>query len=481
MADNRGNFSGRIGFILAAAGSAVGLGNIWKFPYLAGQNGGAIFLLVYLCCIFLLCYPVMVGEIAIGRAAASDAYGSYSKLGGRRWGALGTFGILAGIFILSFYNVVAGWAFGYFLHISFGDLLSQSDFGGFFGAFVNDIINVGSVNGFANSNLIFSAAFMVITAVIVSKGIQGGIEAANRIMMPALYVILIGLIAYSLTLPNAMSGVKFYLVPDFSELRIQTVFDGLKQAFFSLSLGMGCLITYGSYLKKTDNITRSAAVISIADTSVAFLAGLMVFPLVHFLQYKLNIDNVGTQGPPLIFIVLPQIFSEMGPILGRIIGGSFFLLVCFAALTSTISLLEVPVAYFVDTHKKNRTTMVWVLAIGIFILGLPSMMSQGMVQWLNKLPFYPFIGAQKGDFLSFVADMCDISLVVGGCLMCIFIARRWKIENMHKEIEVSDFGYSTSFLKKYLTFTITYIAPVLLGILSILVILEKFFGLANLF
>lgn len=481
MSDNRGNFSGRIGFILAAAGSAVGLGNIWKFPYLAGQNGGAVFLVVYLICVFLLCYPVMVGEIAIGRAAASDAYGSYSKLGGRRWGALGVFGILAGIFILSFYNVVAGWAFGYFLKISFGDLLGQTDFGGFFGAFVNDLSNIDGPGAFLNSNLVYSLCFMLLTAIIVSQGIQKGIEAANKIMMPALYVILIGIIIYALTLPNAGSGVKFYLVPDFSELRIQTVFDGLKQAFFSLSLGMGCLITYGSYLKKTDNITKSAAIISIADTSVAFLAGLMVFPLVHFLQYKLGVDNVATAGPPLIFIVLPQIFSEMGPILGRVVGGSFFLLVCFAALTSTISLLEVPVAYFVDTHKKNRTKMVWALAGTIFVLGLPSMVSQGMIEFLNKLPFYPIIGEPKGDFLSFVADMCDISLVIGGCLMSIFISRRWKIANMHKEIETSDVGYSTSFLKKYLTFTITYVAPILLGVLSVLVILEKFFGLSNIF
>lgn len=480
MSDNRGNFSGRIGFILAAAGSAVGLGNIWKFPYLAGQNGGAIFLLVYLACIFLLCYPVMVGEIAIGRAANADANGSYKKLGGNSWAPLGTFGILAGIFILSFYNVVAGWAFGYFLEITFGNLLTEPDFGSFFGTYVNDIVDFSSLGGFMTSNLIFSLLFMVITAVIVSQGIQGGIEKANKVMMPALYVILIGLIIYSLTLPNASSGVKFYLVPDFSEFRLQTVFDGLKQAFFSLSLGMGCLITYGSYLKKTDNITRSAAVISIADTSVAFLAGLMVFPLVHFLQYKLGVDNVATAGPPLIFMVLPQIFSEMGPLLGRIVGGSFFLLVCFAALTSTISLLEVPVAYAVDSRKLPRKTMVWVLAGVIFILGLPSMVSQGMVGFLNKLPFYPFIGDNKQDFLTFVADMCDISLVIGGCLMCIFIARRWKIANLHKEIEVSDKGYSNSFLKKYLTFTISYVAPVLLGILSVLVILEKFFGLSNL-
>ncbi len=480
MSDNRGNFSGRIGFILAAAGSAVGLGNIWKFPYLAGQNGGAVFLVVYLICVFLLCYPVMVGEIAIGRAAKSDANGSYTKLGGKRWGYLGTFGILAGIFILSFYNVVAGWAFGYFLEISFGDLLNEPNFGSFFGNYVNDIVDFSSFGGFITSNLVFSFMFMVITAVIVSQGIQGGIEAANKIMMPGLYIILIGLIAYSLTLPNASSGVRFYLVPDFSELRIQTVFDGLKQAFFSLSLGMGCLITYGSYLKKTDNISKSAAVISIADTSVAFLAGLMVFPLVHFLQYKLGVDNVATAGPPLIFMVLPQIFSEMGPVLGRIVGGSFFLLVCFAALTSTISLLEVPVAYAVDSKKLPRKTMVWVLAGLIFVLGIPSMVSQGLVPFLNKLPFYPFIGENKQDFLTFVADMCDISLVIGGCLMCIFISRRWKIENLHKEIEESDEGYSTSFLKKYLTVTISYVAPVLLSILSVLVILEKFFGLSNL-
>ena len=167
-----------------------------------------------------------------------------------------------------------------------------------------------------------------------------------------------------------MAGVRFYLVPDFSELKIQTVFEGLKQAFFSLSLGMGTLMTYGSYLKKNENITSSAAVISIADTSVAFLAGLMVFPLVHFLQYKLQITEVATAGPPLIFIVLPQIFHEMGPILGRVVGGLFFLLVCFAALTSTISLLEVPVAYLVDQKKMSRKKVVWGIALAYFCSGI---------------------------------------------------------------------------------------------------------------
>lgn len=473
---SRGNFSGRIGFILAAAGSAVGLGNIWKFPYLAGQNGGAVFLLIYLICIFLLCYPVMVGEIAIGRKVGSDAYGSYKKLGGKQWGYLGIFGILAGIFILSFYNVVAGWAFGYFLHISFGDLLNHSDFGSFFGIFVNDLLDLSSLQGLANSNLIFSLIFMAITAFIVSQGIQKGIEAANKIMMPALYTILIGIIIYSLTLPNAIAGVRFYLIPDFGELKIQTVFEGLKQAFFSLSLGMGALITYGSYLKKSENITSSAAVISLADTSVAFLSGLMVFPLVHFLQYKLNVTEVATAGPPLIFIVLPQIFHEMGPVLGRIVGGSFFLLVCFAALTSTISLLEVPVAFLVDQRKLKRKNVVWGIALLIFVIGLPSMASQGMIPALNKLSFF-----KDQDFLVFVADMCDISLTIGGCLMCIFITYRWKIHNMDEELALGNDGYMNSFKRKYLNFTIQYVCPALLGILSILVIIDKFFGIDNVF
>jgi NSS family neurotransmitter:Na+ symporter len=451
----RGSFSGRIGFILAAAGSAVGLGNIWRFPYLAGQNGGAIFLLFYLVCVFLLCYPVMIGEIAIGRNAGSDPYGSYVKLGGKKWGLLGIFGILAGIFILSFYNVVAGWAFGYFLEISFGTLLTEQDFGGFFGAYINDI----------RDNFWFSLVFMGLTALIVSQGIQKGIEAANKIMMPALYLILIGLIIYSLTLPKAIDGLAFYLIPDFSELKPQTIFDGLRQAFFSLSLGMGTLITFGSYLGKKENIASSAAIISLADSSVAFLAGLMVFPMVA------AVNAFDVSGPSLIFVVLAKVFSTMPPIIGRVIGGSFFLLICFAALTSTISLLEVPASYFVDQKKLPRKGVVWGLALLIFILGIPSMVSQGMIPALNKLPFY-----RDRDFLTFVSDMCDFSLTIGGCLMSIFITRTWGIQNMNEELSLGNPGFNQSFTKKYLNVIIRWVSPWLLGILSVLIVVEKFFG-----
>ncbi|MEK6781283.1 MAG: sodium-dependent transporter [Bacteroidota bacterium] len=457
---NRGNFSGRIGFILAAAGSAVGLGNIWRFPYLAGQNGGAAFLLIYLICIFTLCFPVMIGEIAIGRKAQIDAYGSYQKLGGGKWGYLGLFGILAGIFILSFYNVVAGWAFGYFLEISFGSLLSERDFGTFFGVYINDTWTI----------VWFSLGFMVLTAIIVSQGIQKGIEAANKIMMPALYLILIGLIIYSLTLPNAMDGVKFYLLPNLSEINAQTLFDGLRQAFFSLSLGMGALITYGSYVTKNQNIVSSAAIITLADTSVAFLAGLMVFPMVA------AINAYDVEGPSLVFVVLTQVFHNMGTVVGRVVGGSFFLLLCFAALTSTISLLEVPAAYLVDQKKMPRKQVVWGLALLIFVLGLPSLVSQGKVEFLSHLSFY-----KDRDFLSFVSDMCDISLTIGGCLMCIFIRKRWKLSNMNDELEIGNPSYAGSFLKKYINFTISWVCPILLGVLSVLIIFDKFWGIELIF
>jgi neurotransmitter:Na+ symporter, NSS family len=457
---NRGNFSGRIGFILAAAGSAVGLGNIWRFPYLAGQNGGAIFLFFYLVCVFLLCYPVMVGEIAIGRRANSDAYGSYQKLGGGKWGWLGLFGIVAGILILSFYNVVAGWAFGYFLEISFGNIINETNFGPFFGNYINDITYI----------FWYSLGFMVLTALIVSQGIQKGIEAANKIMMPSLYFILIGLIIYSFTLPGAMQGVKYYLIPDFSEMTIQSVFDGLRQAFFSLSLGMGALITYGSYLSKNENIVSSAAVITLADTSVAFLAGLMVFPMVA----ALNAFDV--QGPSLVFVVLTEVFHNMGPVMGRIVGGSFFLLLCFAALTSTISLLEVPVAYLVDQKKMPRKNVVWGIAILIFVIGLPSMVSQGLVPFFSKLPFY-----KDRDTLTFISDMCDISLTVGGCLMCIFISKRWSIKEMNAELSLGHEKFMGTNLQKYLNVTIGYVCPIILGIMSVLIIIDKFIGLNELF
>jgi NSS family neurotransmitter:Na+ symporter len=456
---NRGNFSGQLGFILAATGSAIGLSNIWRFPYLAGQNGGAVFLIIYLLCIFLFCFPVMVGEIAIGRAAGTDAYGAYTKLGGKKWGLLGLFGVLSGIFILSYYNVVAGWAFGYFVEIVFGSLLQEHDYGSFFGSFVNNI----------RDNFLYSLGFLLLTGWAVVRGIQKGIETANKILMPALFFILIGLILYSLMLPNAWQGIRFYLVPDLSEITPQTVFDALRLAFFTLSLGIGGLITYGSYVKKNDNIVYSSAVVTWADTIVAFLAGLMVFPLVF------SAGASPAEGPALVFVVMPKIFQGMGPVIGKLVGGAFFLLLCFAALPSCISMLELPVAYLVDQKKFPRKKVVWILCAVIFVLGLPSLMSLGAVSALNKLSFY-----KDRDFLTFIADITDITLTIGGCLMCIFITYRWKLYNMNEELTQGNLKFAGSFAQRYINFTIAYVCPLLLGVLSVLIIIDKFWGLSAL-
>jgi NSS family neurotransmitter:Na+ symporter len=261
-------------------------------------------------------------------------------------------------------------------------------------------------------------------------------------------------------------------VPELGEINMQTVFDALRQAFFSLSLGMGALITYGSYLRKDHNIVSSAAIISVADTMVAFLAGLMIFPLVF------SAGMQPTEGPPLVFVILPKIFQDMHPFFGRFIGASFFLMLCFAALTSTISMLEVPTAYLVDQKKLPRRKVVWSLALVIFIFGIPSMVSQGSpgFEMLNKMGFY-----QQKDFMTFISDLADISLTVGGCLMCIFITYRWKIGNMHEELAIGDDRYMQSYVKKYISFAIQYLCPILLGVLSILIILDKFVGLKALF
>ncbi len=455
---SRGGFSNKLGFIAAAAGSAVGLGNIWQFPYVTGQNGGAAFLLVYVGWIFLIGLPVMVGEIAVGRRTQANPYGAYKELGGKYWALVGLLGIICGVMILSFYNVVAGWAFGYFLELSFGNLLNETDYSGFFSAYVADY----------GDNFFFSLAFMVITAFIVYRGVQKGIEGTSKILMPTLFLILIVIIVYGLTLPNAMDGVAFYLLPDFSLINGRTIYTALGQAFFSLSLGMGALITYGSYINKNDNIVNSAALVTIADTAVAFLAGLMIFPLV-FSQ-----GQSPSEGPGLVFVALLGVFQTMGPVIGKVVGGGFFLLLCFAALTSTISLLEVPVAYLVDERKWGRRKAVSVMAAAIFAIGLPSMLGFGAVDAFTN--FITYEGVNK-SFMDLVQDIFFVvSLPLGGFLLSVFIATRWKTTELSKEISNGNASYTGSLLEKFFNTMICYVCPVVLGVMFLLTVLQKFFG-----
>ncbi len=463
---SRGGFSNKLGFILAAAGSAVGLGNIWKFPFEVGNGGGAAFVLLYLSFCFILCFPVMITEIAIGRKTSLNPVGAFNALGFKNWNIVGKLGILCGVLILSFYNVVAGWAFGYFVEMVQGHF----DIGQKFGGFISNIVKVGG----------YAVIFMFSTAFIVSKGVSGGIEKAAKILMPTLIIMILGLVAYAMTLPNATKGISFYLVPDFSEININVIGGALRQAFFSLSLGMGALITYGSYVGKDDNIVSSAAYITLMDVGIAFIAGLMIFPFVAFnlggdMQ---QVTEPGFGGPGLIFVTLPSVFENIGGALGIIIGSLFFLLLSFAALTSTVSLLEVPVAYVVDEHKVNRNKAVWLVAGIIFILGIPSLLSGGYSEFFSN--FSRIIGVPEvidGDFLSFVAALADVLLLLGGCLIVFFAGHVWKKHNLDAEISQGFEGYEKSFVKKFLNFTITILSPIILAILFILVFFNNFIGI----
>lgn len=456
----RGNFSNRLGFILAAAGSAVGLGNIWKFPFEVEAGGGAAFVLLYLFFCFVLCFPVMVTEIAIGRKSNKNAIGAFDALGFKSWRFIGVIGVICGVVILSFYNVVAGWAFGYFIEMLSGNF----NIGNEFGSYISQVWKIG----------FYAILFMAATSLIVSKGVSGGIEKAAKILMPTLIIMMLGLVAYSFTLPNAMTGIKYYLVPEFSEMNLKTVGGALRQAFFSLSLGMGMHITYGSYFSKKENIITSSAYITLFDVGIAFIAGLMLFPIV---AYSTGGDMTNVQGGAgLIFTVLPGVFESLGSTLGIFLGAFFFLLLSFAALTSTVSLLEVPVAYIVDEYKTKRSVGVIISAGIIFLAGLPSLVGNGYSNYFTS--FVHYVGADgPTDFMTFFGHIADVLLLFGGCCIVTFAAYIWKKKNLHEELAEGFDGYYSSPVKSFLNIAISYICPLLLALLFVMVVLNNFFGI----
>lgn len=457
MIQQRSTFTNKFGFIAAAAGSAVGLGNIWKFPFEVGKGGGAAFLIVYLIFCFILCYPLLITEIAIGRRSRKNPVGSFTALKHPKWTFIGYMSVLCGVLILSFYNVVAGWVFGYFVEI----LLGNFDIGNNFEVFITDISEVGG----------YSLLFMVVTAFIVSKGITNGIERASKILMPLLVGIILFLTIYALTLDHAMDGVKFYLVPDVSKLSLEVIYRALGQSFFSLSLGMGALITYGSYLKKHEDIISSGAIVTISDVGIAFLAGMMIFPIVF--SQGLNTDG----GTGLIFVSLPGVFENMGPILGVVIGSLFFLLLSFAALTSTISLMELPVSYLVDQRKVKRGIAVWISAGVIFLIGIPSLIGNGYSEFFTN--FITYFGADKAtDFMTFITDLAlNTFLPIGGFFIAIFAVYVWKRKKLFHELSFGDEAFERSWIAKYVGFCLQYVAPIVLGITFVITVLEIFFGI----
>lgn len=412
----RGSWATRTGFILAAAGSAVGLGNIWGFPTRVGQGGGAAFVVVYLACILLICLPIMVGEIAIGRRSQLSPVRSFALLRpGTPWWLVGALGVLAGGGILSFYCVIAGWTVAYAWFSLTGSLAGEQQAAG---AFFADFTRNGAVSvGLA---LLVLAA----TAAVLLGGVRHGIERVTKAMMPVLVGLLILLAARAATLPGAAAGLAYYLRPDLSAALDASVFNAaLGQAFFSLSLGMGTMLTYGSYLSRQTGIAGAALWVVALDTGIALLAGFIIFPA----GFSIAGFDPGSSGPGLIFAVLPRLFATLPG--GGLFGTAFFVLLAMAALTSAISLMEVPVAHAIDAYGWSRTRAVLAVTLGVFLLAIPCALGNGAVQLLSDVPGFGM------DFLTLMATAWnDFALPIGGFFTAVFVGWAWRIDRALEEL-----------------------------------------------
>lgn len=438
----RDSFTSKLGILAAAAGSAIGLGNIWRFPYITGVNGGAAFLVVYLACIVVIGLPVMLSEFLLGRNTQKNAIGSFRKLSpGSPWVIAGWLGVSAAFIILSFYAVIAGWALDYIAKSALNVFAAKSP-EQLEGLFVNLISS-------PVKPIIWQLVFMGITAFIVATGIKGGIEKYSKILMPLLLVIIIILDIRAVTLPGASEGLKFLFKPDFSALKWSSVLEALGHAFFSLSLGMAIMITYGSYIGKNENLGKTALHVSIADTVIALLAGVAIFPAV----FAFGIDP--GQGPGLVFITLPNVFQKMvgGPIFATL----FFVLLSVAALTSTISIMEAVVAYVSEEFNLCRKKATLVVSVMISILGVFASLSNGV---LSK---YSFFGKNLFDFLDYIT--ANYFLTIGALIICLFVG--WKLDRkiIEDEITNSD-SLKIKYMKAYI-FLVKFIAPLAIAIVFI--------------
>ncbi len=394
----------RWAFILAATGSAVGLGNIWRFPYMAGENGGGAFVLVYLLCIALIGLPVMMAEIAIGRRGRQSPINSFrtlARLGGHwvGWRFAGWLGVIAGFFILSFYSVVAGWALAYVI---------EAARGAFEGAALEDTRAIfGELVANPAALLFWHTVFMLMVGIVVARGVQSGIERAVRILMPALLLLLVALVLYAMNSGGFAEGLAFLFAPDFSRIGPGTFLAAMGQAFFTLSLGMGAIMVYGSYLESHASIPRTAGVIVVMDTAVALLAGLAIFPLIFALGLEVE------SGPALVFEIIPLAFGSMP--WGSFFATLFFVLLVFAAWTSAISLIEPLVAYFSENRAWSRRFSAWTAVTAIWLAGLGSVVSFNVAADVEL-----FFGMNWFAFIDFATN--NVMLPLGGLLIAMFVA-----------------------------------------------------------
>ncbi len=419
-AASRGNWSSSFGFVLAAAGSAIGLGNIWRFPYTVGQYGGGAFVLLYLAFVALIGVPVLMAELSMGRATQRSTVGAFKALlPNTWWPAVGGLGVLCGFGILSFYSVLAGLTLSYLYMAALGRFTTGVD-GGFTGEQSEQIFTELTANPAAT--VVLTAAFLFLTAWVVRGGIAGGIERAARILMPIFFGILLILLGRAVTLDGAAEGLRFLFAFDFSKLNAAAVVSALGQALFSMSLGMGAMITYGSYLEKKENLPKAGIMVAFFDTGLALIAGLIIFPALF------HAGQEPTSGPKLIFIVMATIFDTMP--LGSFFAVAFYGLLAIAALTSTISLLEVIVAYFVDERSWKRGKAVWVTAAACFALAVPSALSLGGNDFLtNMAGGNGFLGLANIIFGNYF-------LSIGAVFICLFVGWKWGVGKALDEMSV---------------------------------------------
>lgn len=445
----RGGFGTRLGIILATAGSAVGLGNVWRFPYVTGQNGGAAFILIYISCLVLLGIPGMLSEFIIGRRGQSNAARAYHTFSGSRlWRLVGHLGILTSTIILGFYAVVAGWCLQYLFASIAGNVSGDADYvANYFTTFANDPWRPS----------IWGVVFVLMTHQVVVRGVQKGIERASKILMPLLLVLLVVIVAASCSLPGAWEGVTFLFQPDFSKVNSGTLLDALGQAFFSLSLGTACLCTYASYFSRDTHLLRAATQIAVIDLGIAILAGLMIFPAV----FSVGVEP--TQGPSLIFVTLPNVFQQAFatvPVIGQVISILFYALLVFAALTSTISMHEIGTAFFTEELHQPRHRSAWIITTVCSVLAVLCSLSVGAVEGMTVL----------GQSLM---DFCDnltakFMLPIGGLLTSIFIG--WFASQDTVREEFTNGGTVASRLFPIYQVAVRFVLPVLI----VLVFLHQF-------
>ncbi len=463
----RGEWGSKVGFLLAAAGSAIGLGNIWRFTYIMGENGGAAFILVYLACIALIGIPVFLAELVIGRHTRLNPVGAFAAIKpGGLWKYVGALGVLAGALLLSFYSVIAGWVMAYALRAPFGTisgLASPEESGAYFDALSTS----------ASQSLLFHGLFMLATVVIVARGVRGGIERASKIMMPILFVLLAALVVRSVTLGGAGAGIDFMLRPDFSVLTPTVVLIAMGHAFFTLSIGMGTMITYGSYLTPEHKLPMASLQVAFMDTLIAIAAGFAIFPALFAFGME------PSEGPGLVFVTLPVVFHQMPG--GVVFASMFFALFLMAALTSSISLLEVVAAYFIDELGWPRARTAFILGAAIFVLGIPSALATG--DWANW-SIAGMLGATAGegalgsvrlfqlnwfDLIGHIVS--DYMLPIGGLFVCLLVGWFWDRATVVAEARLGSPRFKAVTLWVNL---LRFVGPVVVGEVLLLGILAEF-------